>query len=90
MEPVVIVLLLAVLGLVAGHLIARWTWPMRAQRWRRRAYIVEYEARHTPDSGLEEAVDTPAEPVDPPPRLLDDEERQRRRAAGRTPEDLDY
>lgn len=52
MEVAVVVLLVLAGALVAGHLIARWTWPARARRWRRRAYIVEYEAWHTPDSGF--------------------------------------
>lgn len=90
MELVLTVVLVLALALVAGHLIARWTWPMRARRWRRRAYIVEYEAWHTPDPGLEETTGVGGEPDEPPPRLLDDEERERRRAAGLTPEDLDY
>lgn len=90
MEPVVVVLLVLVLGLAVGHLVARWTWPIRARRWRRRAYIVEYEASHTPDPGLEETSGVGDEPDEPPPRLLDDEERERRRAAGRSIEDLDY
>lgn len=63
MESVLVVLLVLVLAVAVGHLVARWTWPMRARWWRRRAYIVEYEARHTPDSGLEDSSgDMGAEP----------------------------
>lgn len=55
METVLVVLLVLVLAVAVGHLVARWTWPIRARWWRRRAYIVEYEAWHTPDSGLEDS-----------------------------------
>lgn len=48
MEPLTVLLILVVLALClawAGHLIAKYTWPTRRKVWRRRAQLVEEEAR---------------------------------------------
>lgn len=48
MEPLTLLLIMVVLALAlawAGHLIAKYTWPARRRLWRRRAQLVEDEAR---------------------------------------------
>lgn len=48
MEPLTVLLLIVVLAgvlAVIGHLIAKHTWPLRRELWRHRAELVEEEAR---------------------------------------------
>lgn len=59
MEPLTLLLILVVLALAlawAGHLVARQTWPTRRRIWRRRAILVEEEAR---DLGEEHQLEKP-------------------------------
>lgn len=70
MEPLTVLLLLLVLAFAlawTGHLIAKYTWPTRRQLWRRRAKLVEQEAR---EFGTENDLEAPeagmvSEPHDP-------------------------
>jgi hypothetical protein len=48
MEPLTVLLIVVVLALAlawAGHVVAKYTWPTRRRLWRRRAILVEEEAR---------------------------------------------